>query len=310
MYYETRLVEELHKAGPCTIWRVVNACASGDIPDSRGEERNLRLEYLRAVKVLLKRRTLRRLGRKGIYLPREQSLAKEYFARPLCSERNHSNCRVGSAELGRQYGPPESASTRTGTLQIGRNLAIKPKLPNPIPCSGPSQTQSVPAEPGLVSTAMMDTPFSAASIKDPEHERQKAAEAGRTLRKLPRHVPRRWTGWIGNHHCWRGSQILLPGGKPAFAFGVLRGRIIWTLHPGKLVGGFDGEPFQWGVVRAADVTPQQHPAAVLLGRLKAGVKERKSALKSETARQNGRQPCRPGRRRGRPRGNPARTVTT
>jgi hypothetical protein len=57
----------------------------------------------------------------------------------------------------------------------------------------------------------------------------------------------------------------------------------------------------WGVIRANQVQVIKNEAAILLGRFKKGIFERKSEAKASAARSNGAKPCRPGRKRGRPR---------
>lgn len=298
-YYENRLMAELSETGPVVIWKAVNILARRDNPDGRSEERSLRLEYVRALKTLIKRGVVRRVGRKNICLSGQEVVASEMSNARQKGKPHTSNCHIGTEDLGRQYARPEAASLSAGTLQIGESAGIEQGRPNLGRYSILSQSVSVPAQPGLASATMDSKVSHDAPAANPEHDQHKLSEAGRLLRKLPRRVRKRWTGWIGNRRYWRGAQILLPDGQPAFVFGVLRSRVVWTFHPDRLIGGFDGVPLEWGVVPAADVTPRQHPAAVLLGRLKAGKKERPSKLKSETARRNGRQPCRAGRRRGR-----------
>jgi len=124
--------------------------------------------------------------------------------------------------------------------------------------------------------------------------------SARALAFLPRRPWRRWTGWLDDR--WRGYRdqpVLMPGGKPAYLFGALRGQAVITLDRGQLLGGWGDGPFRWALVPASTVRPLLNPAAQVLGKLKTGRKERPSLLKAEAARRNGRMPCRDGRRRGR-----------
>ena len=126
------------------------------------------------------------------------------------------------------------------------------------------------------------------------------SEAARVLGKR-RGLKKRWSGFVNGERVWRGREIELPDGTRAYAYGARRGVVIWSLGPARLPGG-DGEPLGWGAL------PQQHvrlvrcAAAQILGRRKAGVRERPSPTKAAAVRINGTMPPRPGSRpRGRPR---------
>ena len=97
-----------------------------------------------------------------------------------------------------------------------------------------------------------------------------------------------------------GMPIRLPTGEAVFAFGALRGRVIWSREPGVLTGSIDGAGVHWGVLPAEKVLVVKNEHAVRLGQLKSGKVERKSEAKSTAARLNGTRPCKDGKRRGRP----------
>jgi hypothetical protein len=150
----------------------------------------------------------------------------------------------------------------------------------------PPKTQSADAPPGAPITV------------ERREEIRHAASAVATLR----HVAKRpWTGFIGNQRIRRDQRIILADGRQVFAFGARKGQVVWSLNPGRLVGGLCGEPWEWGVVSSASVRLAKSEPAAILGALKRGRREHKSEAKASAARSNGRCPCAPGKQRGRPR---------
>lgn len=131
------------------------------------------------------------------------------------------------------------------------------------------------------------------SVQMPEE----VANAARSLARLCR---KRWSGWLGETRSYRGMAVLLPSGKLAHVFGVLRGQVVVTNEPDGLAGDPTTAGALWRVVPARDVQIIKNPQAAALARLKRGVREKKSERKARAARANGCQPCAPGRRRGRP----------
>lgn len=125
------------------------------------------------------------------------------------------------------------------------------------------------------------------------------SEAGRALARRLRRVRKKWSGFLHGQRTWRGREIELPDGTPAFLYGALRGQAVWSFDPDRLLGG-EGEPFQWGVLPADLIRLRKNPHAQALGAMKRGVRERRSEAKRQAAIKNGRRPCRPGRIRGRP----------
>ena len=125
--------------------------------------------------------------------------------------------------------------------------------------------------------------------------------AARALAKRPRRVKRKWSGFAQGERVWRNREIELPDGRRAFIYGALRGKVGWSLHP---IGmPMDNDHLgNWGVSPQHAVRLVRNPNAQMLGRRKAGIRERPSAAKAEAARVNGQMPPRPGSRpRGRPR---------
>jgi hypothetical protein len=132
---------------------------------------------------------------------------------------------------------------------------------------------------------------------------EQVSAAARALAKLPRNQARKLTGLLHGRRSWRGQRILLPGGRPAFVWGCMRGKVVWSLDPEVLLFGVSTARVEWGVLAESQVTLEKSAAAALLGGLKRGVRERPSALKAISARRNGAMPVRPG---SRPRGRPSK----
>ena len=116
------------------------------------------------------------------------------------------------------------------------------------------------------------------------------------LGSLPKKPAKRWTGWLGSDHLWRGRRVILPDGRVGYVVGAVRGEVIVRVDAAFSIQGFTD-----AIYPAEDLRMFKMPAAVELGRGKRGVRERPSALKAMTSRLNGSMPPRPGsRRRGRP----------
>ena len=125
----------------------------------------------------------------------------------------------------------------------------------------------------------------------PSEARISAAASLLAMRPRPR--KRKWTGVLHGERVRRGTLVRVPSGHVLPADFVRRGKV-YVLFPkdsDKIIDRFD----------VREVVRIKNPAAVLLGRLKRGVRERQSEAKAATARRNGLCPCRPGKARGRPR---------
>lgn len=124
-----------------------------------------------------------------------------------------------------------------------------------------------------------------------------AMMAAMTLGALPKRQRRRWTGWIGDEHFWRGRKVVLPTGQVAEVYGILRGQAAVRWPDPHWIEGVRHD-----VVSVDQLTVYRNPAAVVMGKLKAGCVEQPSERKRAACRRNGAQPVRPGHRpRGRPR---------
>lgn len=119
---------------------------------------------------------------------------------------------------------------------------------------------------------------------------------------LPKGRRKQWTGYLDNRtRLHKGQLIILPDGRVAEVCAALRGKVgvLWN-DPLTVTGQCSG------LFKTHELKLYRLPAAVLLGRLKRGVTERKSERKAQSCRRNACKPPRPGSRpRGRPRKNHA-----
>lgn len=124
-----------------------------------------------------------------------------------------------------------------------------------------------------------------------------AAELGR----LPRLGRKVWTGFLEDgQRAWRGRKVIMPDGRVAAIYCVVRGNagLVWD-DPTRVEG------LGMKLLPVHKLKVFKSPAAVLLGKAKRGVREAHSEAKVLAARSNGCKPPRPGKRRGRPRKLPA-----
>lgn len=247
---------------------LLNFVANEQSPKGRSEDRRLWLCAWHRLRRLLKLGLVFRANRKSVTMQRPVPTIR----RTLVGRRPTVRSSNGKLRASTTW-PPESAVV-SNVAKEPQNQLTKPRRVTSFALQPPSETKSAPTQ-------------------------EQVSAAASALAKLPRRPKRKWSGWLGRIHTYRNMRIILPSGEIAFVAGVLRGKCVFTFDEGKLIGGFDGEPFRWGVIPAREVQILKNPAAQLLGRKKRGVKERLSSLKAKTARRNGKMPCREGRRRGR-----------
>jgi len=111
-----------------------------------------------------------------------------------------------------------------------------------------------------------------------------------------RRATRRYTGIVDGRRRAVGQLLKLPNGHVVKLLAASRGRAFVTWEDLTCI-----HSTQLAEVDASLLRSNKHPAAVLLGTMKKGKKERRSRRKASSARRNGSRPCRPGRKRGRPR---------
>jgi hypothetical protein len=79
----------------------------------------------------------------------------------------------------------------------------------------------------------------------------------------------------------------LPNGDLVYAYGAVRGRVIWSSRETHPKADLSEDNWALGVVDAERVKIFKNPHAVTLGKLKAGVREKVSEAKKAAARVNG-----------------------
>lgn len=112
---------------------------------------------------------------------------------------------------------------------------------------------------------------------------------------------RLYTGHLGRRRAWFGQPVVLPGNIVGKLIYVYRGFAAVAWHDAFSVQGNRVTSFETETIR-----PYKNPAAIVLGRLKHGRKERESEAKKRAARRNGSRSVRPG---SRPRGRPPKAST-
>jgi hypothetical protein len=260
---DTRIIEVLRDVAPVKTWSLLNMLAREQSPNSRAEGRELRLNLLHRLKRLRKLQLIHGVGRNEISTQPPALLPTK---RRKQSVKRRSVTRGVSVVIPERHAQQSEMEYTSGAKVIG---GIEPRF---LAADGPAKSESVA------------TPT-------------QASEAGRTLAKLPRHQPRKWTGFLHGRRAWRGMPLVLANGEMVRLYWTSRGRVL-------LEDANDLPHLPWllRVARSeADVQIYRHRAAVLLGSRKAGVKEKPSALKQAAARLNG---CRPVRVGNRPRGRP------
>lgn len=268
---DKKLLESLRDAGSCPTWSLLNTVANHEGPHDRLAGRLFRLELLDRLK---------RLRGLGLVFP----LGRNWLAdarptpatwRPTIRRRRRTVATTGVVRAVSALAAARLQEAGNGSHQVQFQLQKENPTPRPSAVDA-GKTESAP---------------SAAQI----------TQAARSLARLPRRPKRIWSGWIGSTRTYRRMPITLSSGESVFAFGALRGRVVFTYEVGGHIADPDLIGKTWGVVRARDVEILKSDAAVLLGKRKAGTIETKSGAKAHAARFNGLRPCHEGKRRGRPR---------
>ncbi len=251
---------------PIQLWRFINALARAEQPEYRLQHRFWRVRFLTAI------RELRRV----------QLIFQHYDLIALADFPYKSRRKTPK----RQEQSVRKAASQTG----GSNAATAPaetvpKIPQPPASHLSTVSQTAMAPPPLTKNAT------------PSADEISAAASELAQRTRPR--IRKWTGVLRGERLRRRSLVQVPSGEVLPAYIVTRGKVIVLRFPcedAKFLARFD----------ESEVIRIKNPAAVTLGRLKRGVRERPSATKAAAARANGCMPPRPGSRpRGRPRTAPA-----
>jgi hypothetical protein len=271
---DEQLLNHLHDVGSCHVWSLLNLVADAEMPRDRTHARVLRLELLGRLRHLRKAGLAFSVGRNKISAAKPE-LTKR---RPTVRRRRPTVAKSPSFN-------PVSAVTNSAEQEArrqGNQVQFQLDVASPSPSSLAGEATKTESGAGA----------------------ERISEAARRLAALPRRPSRRWSGWLNDSvRSYRNMRVEFSGDQRAFVFGVLRGRLVYTVEP----DGPAGDPFsagvEWGVLPASAVRILKNEHAVVLGRCKAGVTEVFSLRKQEAARRNSRQP--PGAN-SRPRGRPPR----
>jgi len=262
---DMRIIECARECGLTKTWSLLNALTDDEAPRNRAESRNLRL-YLLA--------KLRRLNRLGLVF---------FVGRNLVSPEKPDPETALAASRRRERSVRKSRVFRAVSADSSSKCAKQQCATHPVQGTGDGSKNK--------STESILEAKKTKSAPDPDE----IALAARALARMPRTPPRRWTGWLHGVHMWRGAQVVLPGGQVRTVYGILRGKVVILKDPES--DAFP--PFE--LYQAEQVKRWKNPNAIVLGRLKRGIRERRSIKKLLSCWQNGRQPVGPGQRpRGRP----------
>jgi len=275
---DEQILETLTLAGRygLSVWTLLDRVADARNPSSRAERRSLRLDAWHRLKRLVHGGHVHWFGRKSV----------SKWKLPRMNVRRRRRSKPGSTSETMSAIDDENPCNKFASNLFDNNQRSRWLE------WAESETKNARA----ISTETQPEP---ANLR--EARKAKVRSAAQYLARLPRGVKRKLSGYIGATRIWRGRPILLLNGEACYAYGAVRGKVIWSRHEQGLHGGFGGEPFDWGVIPASEVRLWKNPHAVTLGRAKAGSREKPSLAKRIACRRNGCQPCRPGRRRGRPR---------
>ena len=249
-----------HGPEPTGLWSLLNSLTSARKPQGRDHVRFLSLRFWVALRELLRVKLVFRHG--------ARIALADFPSRPRSTIR-------------------PAPSTRTRRRKQTDSNTHRPDSNATVNCGHPVECKQIPGF-RIMPTCMSQTESVAPTPADIQ-------AAARTLAGSPRNKKSPWTGYLNGERLKRGWLVRVPTGEVLPAYLVRRSKVLVTLpdtpqHSGRI---FERYP-------ASSVTRVKLPAAQLLGRRKAGVKEKPSLRKKESARRNGTRPCRPGKRLGHP----------
>ena len=266
--------------GPVSRWEVIQAV----VPDLGGDRRDLRrrrAEVFKRIDDLVRRGRLVKVGRYQLLPPDSKATATA----PSADNRYHRRRNAAPRRTGVSL--PRRRSAQDGVAQHDSRAPQQRTAEQVVTPANKVIVNCLSAQPAQL------------QLPKPNPTAEEISEAARSLGQR-RGIRKRWSGFVNGERVWRGREIELPDGRRVYAYGALRGMVIWSLDPSCLPGGVD-QPLGWGAVPQEQVRLVPCAAAQLLGSRKGGVRERPSPAKVAAVRINGCMPPRPG---SRPRGRP------
>ena len=273
---EKALLEWLQNAEYCKTMSLISAVVADLGLPSRAAGRVKALELIEKLKHLRQLGLVFSVGRNSISstpVKRPPRIRRRRLSVSRTGFTNHVS-GVGSAFTSQSSGLAISAETPQNQVEVK-------KVETSAPTQNQAKTKTVPPE--VVSAA------------------------AQRLAQLPRNLPRKLTGYVDGVRSWSGQTVVFSDGTTGSLIRANRGRLLIDWHrPDGFIDDWSEraqyELLRHFAAREGDVKRTKNPQAQLLGRLKAGVRERPSAAKANAARQNGGRPVKPGNRpRGRPR---------
>ncbi len=223
------VLDEIVRLGPGPVgrWELIEALE----PDLGGDRRDLRRRraaLLNQIEGLVRQGRLVKLGRYRLVRPNFRAASMLGAA-----DARYQRQRNEAPRANRITRPGKRTARDGNTNSDGRAL----KQPNPVPKANPGNKL-------IVNCLPAQTPL----LKPPKPSPTSAeiSEAARALGKR-RGLKKRWSGYVKGERVWRGREIELPDGTRAYAYGALRGMVVWSFDPMRLPGG-DGEPLGWGAL--------------------------------------------------------------
>ena len=250
---------------PVSLWRVVNKLTEETKPTDRAQRRWRQVSFWGAV------RELQRAGQLFRHYGQICTSDFAFKSRRKPAKSMSTSVRSSACEK------PGSNQHQALAGQTGQTPKAATMLLNTMEMHG-QDTKATPAK---------------TECARPSPEQISAAAGLIAMRPRIRRRIRKFTGFFQGERIRRMSLFRVPTGETLPACLILRD-MIYVMRPPDTLRKYI-ERYDASVVRRI-----KNPAAVLLGRLKKGIKERPSTAKTAAARRNGCRPPRPGRKRGRP----------
>ena len=261
-----KVIQKLREHGsePVPLWRTINELAKLEKREDWQHERFHRLRYWVAI---------RELQRAKVIWRHYNHIALADFAykprhKPTTNRALGVTCALPEKSRSKQV-----LAQKTEIVDVLKNVPLAGKI------SALVARDAASLNPETQNAAPTD---------------QQISDAAKLIASRSRPRRRKPTGLYKGERTRRYSEFRVPSGEVLQAFAIRRG-VVYLFAP-------EGSGRFIDLYKVSDVERVKNPAAVLLGQLKLGKKERQSAAKAAAAKKNGIRPVRPGRRpRGRAR---------